>query len=162
MGVPCLRVSSFGSLRHFTKANKPSGAASRCLDCAVEKSCPYSAKKVYLEPAARGHTGWPLNAVADIIDVESITEALRTGPYGRCAYECDNDVCDNQVCVKTLIFLSLVCGAATESQTFILRPCLNTKILCCTEFLFSTCFFFFVSNRWSTLSLKEGGRPASP
>ncbi|KDO16528.1 hypothetical protein SPRG_17956 [Saprolegnia parasitica CBS 223.65] len=42
-------VSSFGSLYHFRPENKPPGATDRCLDCPVEASCVYSAKKMYLD-----------------------------------------------------------------------------------------------------------------
>jgi predicted dehydrogenase len=30
-------------------------------------------------------------------DIENVTQALRTGPYGQCVYESPNDVCDHQV-----------------------------------------------------------------
>ena len=97
MGVRCLRVSSFGSLYHFRKEHKPEGAADRCLDCPVEPDCPYSAKKIYLGLVAEGRTGWPVAVLTPDVTVEGVTEALRTGPYGRCVYECDNDVVDHQV-----------------------------------------------------------------
>ncbi|KAG0699330.1 hypothetical protein DFH29DRAFT_855004 [Suillus ampliporus] len=93
------RVSSFGSLQHFRKEKKPptAGTATRCLECPVEQDCLYSAKKRYLEPVSRGHTGWPGSTIVDgIPDIENITDALRNGPYGRCVYESDNDVCDQQ------------------------------------------------------------------
>lgn len=95
---PAVRVSSFGSLSHFTRANRPAGAGTRCLECAVEPDCPYSARRIYLdhvdEPAAQR---WPLSILAVEVNRESITEALRTGPYGRCVWDCDNDVVDHQV-----------------------------------------------------------------
>ncbi|KAF1390682.1 hypothetical protein PFLUV_G00060540 [Perca fluviatilis] len=95
----CVKVSSFGSVSHFGKENKPTGAGNRCLDCSVEKNCPYSACKIYLDRVKQGHTGWPVSVIcpSSFPDIESVTEALRTGPYGRCVYECDNDVCSNQV-----------------------------------------------------------------
>ncbi|KAI8500247.1 hypothetical protein Bbelb_218130 [Branchiostoma belcheri] len=98
-GSRCVKVSSFGSLLHFTPDNKPAGAASRCLDCQVESTCPYSAKKIYVRRVEQGQTGWPVSVVCpkEPVDIESLTEALRTGPYGRCVYDCDNDVVSNQV-----------------------------------------------------------------
>ncbi|XP_054857910.1 uncharacterized protein LOC129344994 isoform X2 [Eublepharis macularius] len=98
-GKRCLKISSFGSLSHFTKDHKPQGAASRCLDCPVEQNCPYSAQKVYLKPAEQGNFHWPVSVVCSSgeYDIEALTDALRHGPYGRCVYECDNDVVTNQV-----------------------------------------------------------------
>lgn len=97
IGARCLAVSSFGTLYHFRKEHRPEGASDRCLDCAVEAECPYSAKRIYLGRIERGETGWPVAMVTPDETLEGVTEALRTGPYGRCVYACDNDVVDNQV-----------------------------------------------------------------
>jgi len=94
-----VKISSFGSLKHFKKECQPAGAASRCLDCDIEPRCPYSAKRIYLGRVAKGQTEWPVDILTPNPTMESVTEALRTGPYGRCVYECDNDVVDNQIVV---------------------------------------------------------------
>ena len=54
VGARCEAVSSFGSLGRLRPEAKPEGAADRCLDCAIEPGCPYSARRIYLEPAERG------------------------------------------------------------------------------------------------------------
>jgi predicted dehydrogenase len=97
VGTPCLSVSSFGSLVHFRKENQPPGAGERCDRCSVEAACPYSARKLYFGNLARGEAGWPVDTVARRPTEESLTEALADGPYGRCVYDCDNNVVDNQV-----------------------------------------------------------------
>ncbi len=94
---PARRVSSFGSLRHFRPDGAPDGAADRCLDCPVQSQCPYSAVKIYLRAVEQGRTGWPVAVIVPEVTVESVREALRTGPYGRCVYRGDNDVVDHQV-----------------------------------------------------------------
>jgi predicted dehydrogenase len=92
------RVSSFGSLTHFKPSERPAGAAPRCLDCPLEPSCPYSAKRLYLDCLADPDRHyWPLGAVTEERTEAGVLEALRTGPYGRCVYACDNDVVDHQV-----------------------------------------------------------------
>ena len=97
IGVPCRRVSSFGSLHHFRAACRPAGAADRCLDCGVEAQCPYSAKRLYFGLLRKGVKGWPLHVVTHELTEEGLARALREGPYGRCVYACDNDVVDHQV-----------------------------------------------------------------
>jgi predicted dehydrogenase len=89
------RVSSFGGLQHFRPEHRPAGAADRCLDCAAEPGCAYSAKRIYLPLAGRAE--WPLSVLTDDVSEEGVLAALRTGPYGRCVYACDNDVVDHQV-----------------------------------------------------------------
>lgn len=91
--TPVAWLSSFGTLTHFRPENAPANAPLRCTDgCPVEDTCKYYAPRLY----ARDVNGWPFNAVALKPTVEARMEALRTGPYGRCVYQCDNDVVDHQ------------------------------------------------------------------
>jgi len=93
VGRDCLRVSSFGGLKHFTRASKPAGAPSRCSDgCPHEADCPYSALKSY----AKGE-GWGRYIGLDRLTQAERDEFVRTSPYGRCVYDTDNDVVDHQV-----------------------------------------------------------------
>ncbi len=40
---------------------------------------------------------WPVSVVSDDPTPANVLDALRTGPYGRCVYHCDNNVVDHQV-----------------------------------------------------------------
>ena len=97
-GKRCLRVSSFGSLRHFNAQNAPKGAPERCTNgCPAADSGPYNAERFYLGKLRENSTGWPLNVLTTEFTEEAVLEALHHGPYGRCVYRCDNDVVDHQV-----------------------------------------------------------------
>ncbi|MFW9963830.1 MAG: Gfo/Idh/MocA family protein [Candidatus Sifarchaeia archaeon] len=97
IGKRCTSVSSFGSLTHFRNENKPETAGSNCLECNYEPECPYSAKRFYLKLLEDGKTGWPLSVITTEMTKGGIIRELRNGPYGRCVYECDNDVVDHQI-----------------------------------------------------------------
>jgi predicted dehydrogenase len=94
IGKKCLSVSSFGALSYFNEANAPEGSTDRCTDgCAVESSCPYSAIKAYVHA---NREGWPAAVCSYDHSVEAHLEAIKSGPYGKCVYRCDNDVVDHQ------------------------------------------------------------------
>ena len=93
IGKPCRRLSSFGYLTHFKSDNAPEGSAKKCTDgCKVESECPYSALKIYLRRKT-----WLGHLKIEDHEDETILNALKKGPYGRCVYYCDNDVVDHQV-----------------------------------------------------------------
>lgn len=92
------RVSSFGGLFEFRPENKPAGAGDRCLSCPVERSCAYSAVRIYErflgDPVFER---WPLGVLTDDVTPDGVRKALEEGPYGTCVYSGHNDVVDHQV-----------------------------------------------------------------
>jgi predicted dehydrogenase len=97
-GVRPKSVSSTGALSIFRRENAPPGSGERCLvDCQIEASCKYSAKKNYID-----FTFWDFYAWDSIEHLPNPTredklESLRTNnPFGRCVWRCDNDVVDHQ------------------------------------------------------------------
>jgi predicted dehydrogenase len=95
IGSECDTVSSIGDLRFFKKENQPEGASDRCTDCKYVDTCPYSAVSGYVTKKCWGHTDLitkvrPLTSTA-------VIEGLKTSPYGRCVFACDNTVVDNQI-----------------------------------------------------------------
>ena len=93
IGKKCKKISSFGSLTYFKEENAPEGSAKRCMDCSIEKDCPFSACKQYLTD----DTSWPTSMISVDTSLEARIKAVRETDYGRCVYHCDNTVCDHQV-----------------------------------------------------------------
>ncbi|MDH4115813.1 MAG: Gfo/Idh/MocA family oxidoreductase [Acidimicrobiia bacterium] len=83
---------SVGSLYEFHPHRAPTNATSRCLECPVD-DCPYDARPVYLDMS---RSGWPVSVITEDLSHGGRVEALRTGPYGRCAFRAGSTVVDNQ------------------------------------------------------------------
>lgn len=92
VGSPCRKIASFGELSYFKKERKPEGAGDRCTKCSIEAECPYSAIKLYYNNVGR----WPTTAIVEIQTIDEVKKAVDEGPYGRCVYNCDNNVVDHQ------------------------------------------------------------------
>ena len=100
--------------------------ATNCLNCPAERDCIYSAKKIYdTGKLQKGITGWPVNVIdpeiedllnlhqspnyglarsrllerlSEDYDEKTPLEEIDQRPwFGRCVYESENDVCDDQV-----------------------------------------------------------------
>ena len=106
LGKRCRSVSSFGGTWLFRPERALEGAALRCLDgCQVKEACPFDAEKIYITSPKTGRArgdSWITSVLSVENTVESTYRALREGPYGRCVYQCDNDVVDHQ---QTSLFL---------------------------------------------------------
>lgn len=96
VGRRCTKIASFGSLGFFRPQNAPATAPARCTDgCPVGDTCAYN--------ALRYTTDMRVPWLAMVYDraqeatAEEITSWLRTSPWGRCVYRCDNDAVDRQV-----------------------------------------------------------------
>ena len=123
-------VTTTGARTYFRRARKPpaAGDATNCLSCPIERNCIYSAKRIYVDQhlKAQQNTGWPVKIVVpDIEDcgrthgaeaVEAKLLAALAEDYssnaaeadiearpwfGRCVWESDNDVCDDQTVTIT-------------------------------------------------------------
>ncbi|KPI44288.1 uncharacterized protein AB675_8514 [Cyphellophora attinorum] len=121
-------ITSTGHLTQFRKSRKPrrAGNATNCLSCPAADECSYAAQKLYRDHWLRKErdTGWPLKIV--VPEIEDIvaksgwdgaetklmsrlgedydttmpsSEVEERGWYGRCVYESDNSVVDDQTVV---------------------------------------------------------------
>ena len=126
------QVTASGSVLYFKKTRKPSLAddATNCMTCPAERSCLYSAKRIYAEQQLdKGNVGWPVNIIdpeiedimrsddpssrdrarktlmdclAEDYDHSTPQEVIDARPwFGRCVYEAENDVCDDQFVTMT-------------------------------------------------------------
>lgn len=122
----------------FQHRNKPPGSGTHCLDCPIEPSCLYSAKRIYithsLKNPERG-VEWPTSVlVPDIEDYpesdreEAILAALAPGSernYGRCVWDIpDNNVYENQTVTfsfegDVIATLNMVATAGPASKRLI-------------------------------------------
>ncbi len=90
-GAHCTKVAAFGSLSYFRESNAPAGSSDRCLTCSAAQGCRFDARKAYLPVLGQ----WPADIVCLEQTEKSLMQALEAGPYGRCVYRCDNNVCDH-------------------------------------------------------------------
>lgn len=107
-GQRAVQVSSFGGIVKFHQGNAPSGSSLRCIDCALDRQCPYSAVGLYLR---RGEWTDGFDVFPGETATAAVMRELRDGRYGRCVFRCGNNVPDRQV-----VDMVLESGAAVHLE----------------------------------------------
>ncbi|MBR5295333.1 MAG: Gfo/Idh/MocA family oxidoreductase, partial [Clostridia bacterium] len=98
----CDTMSSFGELGFFKAENAPEGAAERCVDCQYIDTCPFSAKRIYIDlwhKKGEPEYLWPFYRACDKTPIteQGLYEGLKEKDVGRCAFRCPVDHADHQM-----------------------------------------------------------------
>lgn len=96
-GAECDTVTSIGALTYFRPENAPEDSTERCVDCPRIDSCPYSAKRVYIDRWKKDECPdfvWPFNKVSlqNPTTEEALYEGIRTTYFGQCVFKCGVEV----------------------------------------------------------------------
>ena len=109
-------VHSTGSLEYFCPKNAPKGSGLRCSECSIEPQCRFSAIDLYQK-----RKEWINNFIqqGNGTTEEILNEVINNSPYGRCVFQCTNDVVDNQevkIELKNGIEIQLRLNCITEKD----------------------------------------------
>lgn len=90
-------VASTGSLFQFRPEAAPTGAGTHCLiNCAVERECPYSCARLYIEHPQRWTQNiWFGHETPDDGEKRRLLSDPQN-PYSRCVYHCGLEIVDHQ------------------------------------------------------------------
>lgn len=154
-GAECDTVSSIGALSFFRKDNAPVGATERCVDCPHMESCPYSAKRIYID-------GWKSNNCPDFVwpynkvslkkpnTEEDLYEGIRTTCFGKCVFLC-NVESNPSVVDHQLVQMQFVNGVtAVLKMVFAAEPGRRVN-------LFGTSGELLLDERTDTLEMRPYG-----
>ncbi len=102
----CDTLSSIGDRSFFKSENAPEGAADRCFECIHKDTCPYSAKRIYIDAwheAGEPAFTWPFNKISLVCPTteENLIEGIKTHEFGRCAFKQKVDMIDHQMVQMT-------------------------------------------------------------
>ena len=102
----CDSLTSIGELGFFKAENAPEGAVERCYLCKHNKSCPYSAIRIYIDSwheKGEPEFAWPFNKISLAVPTveEDLIEGIKTHDFGKCVFKQKVDMIDHQMVQMT-------------------------------------------------------------